>query len=420
MSNPLPLMSERRTAIVGALLVALGPISMALYTPAMPTLVEVFGTDVATVKLTLTVYFAGFALAQLVCGPLADAYGRRPVVLSFTALYLAGSLAAAVAPGIDWLLAARALQGVGAAAGIAISRAIVRDLYTGQQSVRIMNAIGLMLGIGPALSPTLGGITLDLLGWHAIFVLMIAYGIVLIAVFAASVPETLARPDPSRARPGRLLASYSALARDPRFLRPSLVVAATIGGLYAMATMLPFVLIETVGLTPTEFGVGMLAQSGSFIAGSLVMRRLLRSVAAQRLVPWGLALVGAGGALLAIGLRVAEPAFVTVMGPIGLFAFGIAFLMPSMMTASLAPFPQMAGAASALMGFLQIGGGLLGSGVAALMRDPVLALATIIPAMTAVALAAHLGLRRAAASRERAAGREREVDRAAPAAPPAE
>src|SRR5215213_2919587 len=110
MSHLSPLMSERKTAIVGALLVALGPISMALYTPAMPTLVKVFGTDVSTIKLTLTVYFAGFALAQLVCGPLGDAFGRRPVVLAFTALYLVGSVIAALAPDVEWLLAARLVQ----------------------------------------------------------------------------------------------------------------------------------------------------------------------------------------------------------------------------------------------------------------------------------------------------------------------
>jgi MFS transporter, DHA1 family, multidrug resistance protein len=196
------------------------------------------------------------------------------------------------------------------------------------------------------------------------------------------------------------LASYAGLVRDPRFVRPSLVVAAAIGSLYAMATMLPFVLIETVGLTPTAFGLGMLAQSGSFVLGAFAMRHLLRFVAAHKLVPIGLALIGAGGVLLAVLLRVAEPTFISVMGPVGLLAFGIAFIMPSMMTVSLAPFPTMAGAASALMGFFQMGGGLLGSATAAMMGDPVVAMATVIPVMAGIAVGAHYGLRGAVRRRE--------------------
>src|SRR5918998_3161509 len=131
-----PIMTEMRTAVIGALIVALGPISMALYTPAMPTIVAAFQTTPAHVKLTLTVFFFGFAFAQLVCGPLSDAYGRRPVAIGFFSVYLLGSVVAAVSPSIEWLLAGRALQGIGVAAGTAISRAIVRDQFTGQSSAR--------------------------------------------------------------------------------------------------------------------------------------------------------------------------------------------------------------------------------------------------------------------------------------------
>jgi DHA1 family bicyclomycin/chloramphenicol resistance-like MFS transporter len=393
MSGAIALMSPRKASAIGALLVALGPISMALYTPAMPQLVEVFGTDVATVKLTLTVYFLGFALAQLVCGPLSDAYGRRPIVMGFTAAYLVGSLLAVFAPSVEWLLAARVIQGIGASAGVAISRAIVRDLFTGRQSVQVMNMIGLMLAAGPALSPTIGGITLDLFGWHAIFLVMVIYGAVLIAIFATLVPETNARPEPARAAPRALAASYGALLTDRRFLRPTIIMASSVGALYTLATILPFVLIGRVGLTPTEFGVGMLAQSGSFMLGSLVMNRLLRSIEAHRLVPVGLALIGIGAFTLAILGIAAEPSFLTVMGPIGVFAFGIPFVMPSMLTESLAPFPRMAGAASALSGFFQMGGGLIGSAVAAAMGDPELALATIVPVMATIGIGTHVALR---------------------------
>jgi DHA1 family bicyclomycin/chloramphenicol resistance-like MFS transporter len=149
-------MTERRATIVGALLVALGAISMSLYTPAMPALVTVFGTSIATIKLSLTLYFAGFACAQLLVGPLADAFGRRPAALAFLGIYVAASIVTMLAPSVDWLLAGRLFQGIGASAGVAISRAIVRDRFAGHQSSRIMNAIGIAMAVGPAAAPTVG------------------------------------------------------------------------------------------------------------------------------------------------------------------------------------------------------------------------------------------------------------------------
>jgi DHA1 family bicyclomycin/chloramphenicol resistance-like MFS transporter len=316
------------------------------------------------------------------------------VVIGFTVLYLAGSLMAVYAPTIDWLLAARAVQGVGAAAGVAVARAIVRDLFTGRQSAQVMNMIGLMLAAGPAVSPTIGGITLDLFGWHAIFLVMVAYGLVIVVVFLTVVPETLTSPDRGNARPARLAANYAALMRDTRFLRPAVIMACSIGALYALATILPFALIDRVGLTPTAFGLGMFVQSGSFLAGSVIMRRLLVSIDAHRLVAAGLVLMALGAALMAVLAIAVEPRFITVMGPVGLIAFGIPFVLPAMMTESLAPYPHIAGSASALSGFLQMGAGLIGSAVAAAMGDPVLALMTIVPAMIAVAVVVHLALRR--------------------------
>ncbi len=194
-------MSEGRLAVIGGLLVALGPISLSLYTPAMPELVHVFSTDVATIKLTLTSYFAGFALSQLVCGPLSDAFGRRRIALAFTFIYLVGSVIAAGAPSVEWLLGARLVQGIGAAAGVSIARAMVRDLHTGDASIRIMNMIGVLLAIGPAASPTIGGIALDLFGWQSIFAFMVGYGAILTLVLLTLTPETNRNPDPSRLRP---------------------------------------------------------------------------------------------------------------------------------------------------------------------------------------------------------------------------
>ena len=244
---------------MGALIVALGSVSMSLYTPAMPALVEAFHTTPATVKLTLTVYFGGFAFAQLVCGPLSDAYGRRPVALGFFSVYLLGSVIAAISPAIEWLVVGRLLQGIGVAAGIAISRAIVRDQFTGQRSARIMNLIGLMLAIGPAVSPALGGLILTTVGWHAIFLVMVAYGIVVVLVLGFGVREQTGS-DPTKAHPSQIARSYMILLHDRGFMRAGLLLGLMLGGIYTLAVLLPFLMIDLVGLTPTQFGLAMICR----------------------------------------------------------------------------------------------------------------------------------------------------------------
>lgn len=389
MSAPAPLMSERRVGLIGALLVAVGPVSMALFTPAMPELVQAFGTTEAAVKMTLSLYFAGFAFAQLFCGPLSDGFGRKPITLVFMGIYLLASVLALLAPTIEALIAARFLQGVGSAVGVAIARAIVRDLFTSERSARIMNLIGLILGIGPAFAPTLGGITMELFGWHAIFVLMIIFGIVIVTAAQLWLVETVRR-DLSRIRPRELVRSYRTLFGDGYFMSSSLVLAGAIGALYTQATVLPFILMSRVGLTPTEYGFGMLMQSGMFFAGSLVVRSLMGRFGAYRLVPVGLACIAMGSIGMAVLLRVVEPTFLTVMGPVAFYAFGIAFVMPAMSTASLAPYPLIAGAAASLSGFLQMGGGLAGGLLIALFANPVTAMATVIPLMGLMAILSWL------------------------------
>lgn len=393
MPGPAPVMSERRVSLIGGLMVSIGPISMALFTPAMPEIVQAFGTTEAAVKMTVSVYFGGFAFAQLVCGPLSDGYGRRPVTLGFMAIYLVASVIALLAPTIETLIAARFLQGIGAAAGVAISRAMVRDLFTHERSARIMNVIGIILAVGPAIAPTLGGLTMELFGWPAIFLLMVLMGVSIVLMVLFAMRETVIR-DLSRLRPAALARTYGKLLTTPYFMLASLVIAGTSGALYTQASVLPFILMDQVGLSPTQFGLGMLMQTGSFFCGALAGRMFIDRYGAARLVLPGLVCVGVGSVGIAVLLGFYEPTFLSVMAPVGFYAFGIALVMPAMMTAGMAPFPGSAGAASALMGFVQMGAGLLGGSLAALIGAPALAMATIIPVMGLTAIISWIVWRR--------------------------
>ncbi|WP_186663349.1 multidrug effflux MFS transporter [Rhizobium daejeonense] len=387
-------MSERRTSLIGALLTTIGPISMAIYTPAMPELVKAFGTTDSAIKMSLSLYFAGFACAQLLSGPMSDAFGRRKATLAFLAIYIAGSLTAAFAPSVEWLLTGRLIQGIGASVGVTVSRAIVRDQFTGPEAARILNMMGIMLAIGPAAGPTLGGLALSLSGWQAIFYLMVGFGILSGLMVAFLMAETTVA-DRSRIHPVRLVSSYVTLVSDLRVLFCALVLGGCVGALYAQSTMLPFVLINRVGLTPAQFGLGMLMQSGFYFAGSITLRFLSPRLGERGSLRTGLTLVGIGGAMIALSVHFIEPSFLSIMGPVAVCSFGIAFVIPYITTAGLQPHPEIAGSAAALLGFGQMGSGFLGGIAAATIGDPLTAFGTVIPFMEFMAIFAYLGLQAA-------------------------
>ena len=391
-SRAAPIMTARRVGAIGGMLTAIGPVSMSIYTPAMPEIVQALGTTEAAVKMTLTLFFGGFACAQLLAGPLSDALGRRPVVFLFMGIYFAASLVALFATGVGVLMAARLAQGVGAAAGVIISRAVVRDLFSGEESSKILNVIGMILSVGPAIAPTLGGLLLTVLGLRAIFATMAAFGFLVILVTALWLRETTPGP---RTRPklGAMAQVYAAILSEPRFLAATTVFAAAVGALYAQATFLPFILMGHVGLTPAQFGLGMLFQTGAYFLACLAARPLMERFGAERLVLPGVLLCALGGAALTL-LLVREPSFLGVMGPVAIYACGIGFVMPAMMTAAMAPFPRAGGAAASMMGFIQMGAGLVVGSLGALMGDPVRAMGTLIPMMGLVCCLGYLAYRR--------------------------
>ena len=379
-------LDEHRASVVSAIMIAIGPLSLSLYTPALPTLVTAFGTTPAAVKFSLTVYFLGFCLAQLLCGPLSDAFGRRPVALAFFLIYFLGSIVDLLAPTIEILQVGRALQGVGAAAGIATSRALVRDLFVGQTSARIMNRIGLFVGLVPAVSPAIGGTLLTVAHWRSIFLLMFAYAIVVVVMVWIFLPETNSAQDRAHAHPFRIVGNYGTLIRDRRFMGPATLMAFVLGGVYTLPSLMPFVLIDKLGLTPLQYAAIVLVQTGALLVGNLFVGRLLRRVSARELVPVGIVIIVVAGAGFAAVRLFSAPHVATFVIPGAIWSFGLPFVTPGTMTSALSHFPRIAGAASSLIGFMQMGGGFVGSAIgAAAFGDPIVAVDTLLPAISLLA-----------------------------------
>lgn len=380
-------MSARRTAIIGGLMVATGPLSLTLYSPALPTIVGDFATTDAAGKLTLTVYFAAFALAQLICGPLSDRYGRRSIGIAFFAIYVVGSLVGALAPTLEILFLGRFIQGFGVSAGVALSRAMVRDQFVGSEAIRILTLVNLILTVTPAVAPTLGSVILLWGSWHVMFVVMAGFGLAILALMGLGVRETLPIERRMPFRPRTVLDNYRTLVSAPDFVFPALLLGLTFAGFHGFTALLPFIFIDEMGLTPFQFAMAMLVQTASFITGNLIVGALSRRVTAQSLVSIALALLAVSGAGFALLPNLFPHSVIAIMAPVGLWMLGLAFVSPSATTAAMAGFGAIAGAAGALTGFFQVGGGFVGSLVAGTaFSDARTALVVQLPATAAITL----------------------------------
>lgn len=368
-------------------MVATGPLSLTLYAPALPTLVDDLGTTDAAGKLTLTVYFAAFALGQLICGPLSDRFGRRSVGIAFFAIYVLGSLVAAIAPSLEILFVGRFIQGFGVSAGVALSRAMVRDQFAGAEAIRILTMVNLILTVTPAVAPTLGSFILVVGSWHQMFLVMAGFGLAILALLSTNARETL--PEAARIpfNPSVIFGNYRRLITTPDFVFPSLLLGLTFSGFHGFTALLPFILIDGLGFSPFQFAMAMLVQTASFISGNLLTSYLATRISQARLINIALALMGISGIGFALLPALLADSVVAFMLPIGLWMVALALVGPSATAAAMAGFGAMAGAAGALTGFFQVGGGFAGSLAAStLFPDARTALIVQMPVVAVLAI----------------------------------
>ena len=378
-----------RMTLVGALLIAVGPLSMSLYTPAMTLLIDAFHTTEQAIRSTITVYLFGFAGAQLICGPLSDRFGRRPVMLFCLSLYVAGSLFCAGAGSVTWLIAGRFVQGIGACGGVALSRVMVVDRFAGSGAARIISLMSLILSIAPAAAPIAGGTLITITSWRVLFLLLAGYGALLLGLVWLF-PETNERRDPRATRLRSLGVNYAMLLTSRDFVGQVVLTSLAIGGFYASQTLAPFVLMGKLGLSSPVFGMVTALLMVSYLLGSLATNQLLHFFTMSRLVLAGALMVLAAALILAGGLRFLGLGVVQIMAPMCLWIIGFAFIMPGVTTTALGLFPRNAGSASALMGALQMGMGFVGASLSALFTDAAQAFAVVPPAMGTLAVTAYL------------------------------
>ena len=380
-----------RLALVLGAFVAIGPLTIDMYLPALPTIRQELGTTSAMVQLTLTGTLVGLALGQLVIGPLSDRLGRRRPLLAGTALHVVASLLVLVAPTIGVLGVLRVLQGVGCAATGVVAMAMVRDLFAGRAAATMLSRLFLVMGVAPVLAPTVGGELLRFTSWRGIFAVLAAYGLVLVALGAWGIRETL---PPERRRSGGTagtVSTYASLLRDRTYVGLVLVAGLSMAALFTYVSGSSFVYQRQFGLDEQQFGLLFGAGAIWLIAATqlnpVLLRRwspgqvLLAATSAGTVAAAGLvvvSLVGGGVAAVAVALWAV------------LFTAGLG--LPNAPALALATNGDRAGSAAALLGAVQFGVGAVVSPAVGLLGNDALAMGAVMVVVLVAALAVLLAV----------------------------
>jgi DHA1 family bicyclomycin/chloramphenicol resistance-like MFS transporter len=340
------------TALLAAL-TAIGPLTTDMYLPSLPDIARQLSATTAQGQLTISAYLIGFAVGQILYGPVSDRHGRKPVLLAALALYSVASLACVLSTSIEVLIAARFVQALGGCGSVVLARAIVRDLYSGARAGRELSLMGSVMALAPVLAPLAGGLLQTGFGWRSIFVTLVAAGVTGAGVVWLLLPETLATRAAEAISPSTMLTSYRAVARNPAYLAYLGIATASYAGLFAWISGASFVLQNLYGLSPFNFGVAFALGSIGYMTGATMAARLVMQFGIDRTLGVGSVTLAVGGLGTVTALALGFGSAVSLVLPVAVYLAGLGMVLPQAIAGAMTPFPERAGAASALLGFIQ-------------------------------------------------------------------
>lgn len=373
--------------VLGAL-IALGPLTIDMYLPALPAIADDLNTPSSAVQLTLAGTLIGLALGQLVIGPLSDIVGRRLPLIVGTGVHILASVACIAAPNIAVLGGLRVVQGLGAAAAAVVAMAIVRDLFSGRAAATVLSRLMLVMGVAPVLAPSLGGAVLLVGSWRLVFAALAIMGVALMTLAIVSLRETL--PPERRRASGVMpvLRTYRSLLRDAQFVVLVLVAALAMSSLFAYIAGSSFVLQEEFGLDEQQFAIVFAAGAISLIGASQLNVLLLGRFAPVQIVLAALSFAVLAGGVMAV-LAIAEiGGMAGFVIPLWFVLGAVGFVMPNAPALALSRHGEAAGGAAALLGAAQFGLGAIVAPIVGALGNDAVAVSTTMVATSAAALAA--------------------------------
>jgi DHA1 family bicyclomycin/chloramphenicol resistance-like MFS transporter len=340
------------TALLAALS-AIGPLTTDMYLPSLPDIARSLDASTAQTQLTISAYLIGFAIGQIIYGPVSDRHGRKPVVLGAITLYCAASLACALSVSIQMLIVARAFQALGGCGGIVLARAMVRDLYSGSRAGRELSLIAAVMALAPVLAPIVGGIVQTGFGWRVVFLVLVAVAILGIAVVWLRLPETLTHRAAEPISIGSIVRSYRIVAGSGAYLAYVGLATMCYAGLFVWISGASFVLQSLYGLSPVAFGFVFALASGGYLTGSTTAARLVRRIGIDGLIGVGSVVMAIGGVGMLIDVLLGVNSVIALVLLMAVYLAGMGMVLPQSFAGALTPFPERAGAASSLLGFVQ-------------------------------------------------------------------
>jgi DHA1 family bicyclomycin/chloramphenicol resistance-like MFS transporter len=355
--------------LILAVLSLIAPLAIDMYLPALPFIAASLGATDAQAQLTLPTYFAGFAIGQAFYGPIADRFGRKPPLYFGLGIYICASIGCALAPDIDTLIALRFLQAAGGCAGTVVARAMVRDLFTGADAIRVYSRVLLVFGVGPILAPMIGSGVLVWFGWREIFWLLTAIGILSMVLIFVRMPESL---NPAHVRPLRLesiIVGYWRLFTHRNFVGYALTGGFMMAGTFAYIAALPFVIVNIYGHPSAYFSWVFGINAVGFIILSQVNVRVQRKHSPERVLLIALLVQMAAAAVFVINVIAGWGGLFGILVPLFVWIATMGFVIPNTTALAMAPFAANAGAASAMLGVLQFVLAAASSGLVAANAD---------------------------------------------------
>jgi DHA1 family bicyclomycin/chloramphenicol resistance-like MFS transporter len=339
-----------------AFLTSFGPISVDLYLPSLPEVGRALAAPEPQVQLTISLYLVGYAIGQMVYGPVSDRFGRKPVIMTAVLIYCAGTVICLAAHAIDGLIVGRIVQAIGASGALIVTRAVVRDLYEGARAGHQLSTMGMIMGFAPIVAPLIGGVLLTLSGWRAGFVFQLVVGALACVLVWRYLAET---HRPSVTVLGVIARNYRAVAVNPVFLANMVIGSLAYSGLFAWIAGSPFVLQELRGLSPLEFSICYAASCAGYMVGGAVATRLVLRIGLDKTAGLGTAALALAGAASLASVAVDTALPITLTASMALCLCGMGLVLPQVTAGALTPFPHSAGTASSLMGFAQLCSGAL-------------------------------------------------------------
>jgi MFS transporter, DHA1 family, multidrug resistance protein len=382
-------MSERHTYIFYALILGfltmIGPIAVDIFLPMVPSIAEGLNVGIGSIEFSLTAIFSGNAIGQILYGPLADRFGRRPIILTALFVFFIATIGAGLATDIEALIFWRFLQGLVMASGRIIANSVARDLYEREKLAKLITVIMVVGIMSSIISAPLGGYLSEHFSWHTSFWFMAAYSGIAFVLFFLFFKETLVEKDFRALKPSILLENFAAIITNRIFIRNVICGGFVLSGLVAYLNSSAGVIIGIFDIKPATYGLLYSAIMIGYTIAAVVAGKLIDYLHVNTLIKIGSFAV-AGGGILMLSFALAEINHVlAVIGPMIIFMVGFAFLVPQTIAACLTPFPEKAGTASSLQGFIQ---NMMAAFVSALLA--VFANGTALPMSFAIALSGIL------------------------------